>query len=325
MINVNGERRRPLGMVANIPLRIMGKIISFDAIVTETNSYDAIVGNDWLEKTDAEISYKNKIMTLYWGEHTINVPIEFRQSPLIRTEQVDNNESEDEYEEEEYEEESEEENEQEGLFCYSEEISVEEAQKIDKELEKPTMENQNIKEYFYQYKEIEKGTFHTGRLTAQQLKRFNEFMSQYVDLFIWENDQFGKTNVITHSIDTGDATPIKQRFYRTSYKNQEFIKEEIDRLLKSGLIQPSKSQWTSPVVVVEKKNGKKRLCVDYRKLNSVTKKNNYPLPRIDDMLETLEGSRWFTSLDLASGFWQVELDPKDREKTTFITRFGTYE
>ena len=102
-------------------------------------------------------------------------------------------------------------------------------------------------------------------------------MSQYVDLFIWENDQFGRTNVITHSIDTGDATPIKQRFYRTSYKNQEFIKEEIDRLLKSGLIQPSKIQWTPPVVVVEKKNGKKRLCVDYRKLNSVTKKDNYDM------------------------------------------------
>jgi len=123
-----------------------------------------------------------------------------------------------------------------------------------------------------------------------------------VDLFIWESDQFGKTNVITHTIDTGNASPLKQRFYRTSYKNQEFIKEEIDRLLKSGLIQPSRSQWTSPVVVVEKKNGKKRLCIDYRKLNSITKKDNYPLPRIDDMLETLEGSQWFTSLDLASGF-----------------------
>ena len=166
MINVNGERRKPMGMVTNIPLRIMGKIISFDVIVTEINSYDAIVGNDWLEKTDAEISYRNKIMTLYWGEHTINVPIKFRQSPLIRTERVDNDESEEEYEEEEYEEESEDENKHEGLFCYSEEIPIEEAQKIDRELEKPTTENQNIKECFYQYKEIEKGAFHTGRLTA---------------------------------------------------------------------------------------------------------------------------------------------------------------
>ena len=104
-----------------------------------------------------------------------------------------------------------------------------------------------------------------------------------------------------------------------------FIKEEIQRLLDAGLIAPSRSQWTSPVVVVEKKNGKKRLCVDYRKLNKVTKRDSYPLPRVDDMLETLSGAQWFSSLDLASGFWQVELDKKDREKSTFITRFGTYE
>ena len=104
-----------------------------------------------------------------------------------------------------------------------------------------------------------------------------------------------------------------------------FIKEEIQRLLKAGLIVPSSSQWTSPVVVVEKKNGKKRLCIDYRKLNNVTKKDCYPLPRISDMLETLSGSQWFSSLDLASGFWQVELDPRDREKSTSITKFRTYE
>src|SRR6185369_11022068 len=66
-------------------------------------------------------------------------------------------------------------------------------------------------------------------------------------------------------------------------------------------------------------------CVDYRKLNHVTKRDRYPLPRIDDMLETLSGCQWFSFLDLASGFWQVELSPKDREKSTFITQFGTYE
>ncbi|GES72730.1 retroviral-like aspartic protease 1 [Rhizophagus clarus] len=150
-------------------------------------------------------------------------------------------------------------------------------------------------------------------------------MNRYVNLFAWESDDFGRTSVVKHGIDTGNAVPVKQRFYRTSYKNQLFIKEEIQRLLKAGLIVPSRNQWTSPVVVVEKKNGKKRLCVDYRKLNKVTKRDCYPLPRIDDMLETLSGSQWFSSLDLASGFWQVELDQKDREKSTFITRFSTYE
>ena len=126
-----------------------------------------------------------------------------------------------------------------------------------------------------------------GNLDEEQKRKFQEFMERYQNLFIWDNDSFGRTSVVTHRIDTGTANPIKQRFYRTSYQNQTFIKEEVQRLLKAGLIVPSSSQWTSPVVVVEKKNGKKRLCVDYRKLNGVTKKDCYPLPRIDDMLETL--------------------------------------
>src|SRR5208282_1201099 len=207
------------------------------------------------------------------------------------------------------------------LYCQAQ-IMQEEAQEIERDLEEETQVENN---YFYQYKEVEEGKFHVGELTENQLQRYQEFMQQHKDLFVWKPNEFGRTSVVTHHIDTEDATPIKQRFYRTSYQNQQFIKEEIGHLLDVGLISPSNSQWSSPVVIVEKKNGKKRLCVDYRKLNKVTKKDCYPLPRIDDMLETLSGAQWFSSLDLASGFWQVELDPKDREKSTFITRFGTYE
>src|SRR5256886_11943601 len=208
------------------------------------------------------------------------------------------------------------------MYCQTQFITQQEARQIETELKEDNfIENK----YFYQYEEIEKGKFHTGELNEDQQQEFQEFMKQYQNLFAWDTNDFRRTSEVTHSIDTREAKPIKQRFYRTSYQNQLFIKEEIQRLLEAGLIIPSNSQWTSPVVVVEKKNGKKRLCVDYRKLNKVTKKDCYPLPRIDDMLETLSGAQWFTSLDLASGFWQVELDPKDREKSTFITRFGTYE
>ena len=90
-------------------------------------------------------------------------------------------------------------------------------------------------------------------------------------------------------------------------------------MLKHNLIVPSKSPWTSPVVIVDKKNRKQHFCVDYRKLNAVTKKDNYPLPRIDDLLEALAYSKWFTSLDMASGYWQIPMEPQDQEKTTFIT------
>jgi len=85
-------------------------------------------------------------------------------------------------------------------------------------------------------------------------------------------------------------------------------------MLEQGIIQPSQSPWSSPIVLVKKKNGKMRFCVDYRKLNKVTKRDAYLLPRIDEILDSLGKAKWFTSLDLASGYWQVKMDPKDKKK-----------
>ena len=88
-------------------------------------------------------------------------------------------------------------------------------------------------------------------------------------------------------------------------------------MLKAGIIEPSQSPWASPIVVVDKKDGSKRFCVDLRALNRVVKKNNYPLPRIDDILASLDGSQSFSSLDLRSGYWQIPLDEESKEKTAF--------
>ena len=96
-------------------------------------------------------------------------------------------------------------------------------------------------------------------------------------------------------------------------------------MLAAGIIQPSQSEWSSPVVLVRKKDGGLRWCIDYRRLNEVTEKDAYPLPKIEECLDTLSGAKWFSTLDLQSGYWQVEMDPLDKVKTAFTTRYGLFE
>ena len=127
------------------------------------------------------------------------------------------------------------------------------------------------------------------------------------DLFACNLKELGQISKGEHTIITEDVYPIKKNVYRTSPKENEFIKSEIDEMLKQDLIKPSTSPWSFPVVVVKKKNGKFRLCVNYKALNDVTKKDNYPLPYVDDIFDSLKGAKWFTMLDLASGYWQIKV------------------
>ena len=130
---------------------------------------------------------------------------------------------------------------------------------------------------------------------------------------------------MTHKIDTGDNLPVHQHFYRSSHTESQQQLEEISGMLKNKIIQRSKSAWAAPVVMVAKKDGSIRFCVDYRKLNSLTKRDVYPLPRIDDTLDALGTAKYFSTLDLASGYWQVAMDPQDKEKTAFTTKYGLFE
>jgi hypothetical protein len=119
--------------------------------------------------------------------------------------------------------------------------------------------------------------------------------------------------------------PISKRAYRVSRPELVELKKQIDELLEKGYIRPSTSPWAAPVLFVEKKDGTKRMCIDYRALNEVTVKNKYPLPRIEDLFDQLRGASVFSKIDLRSGYHQLRIRPSDIPKTAFITKYGLYE
>eukprot|EP00644_Phytophthora_capsici_P012945 jgi/Phyca11/100920/e_gw1.5.1462.1 len=110
---------------------------------------------------------------------------------------------------------------------------------------------------------------------------------------------------VEHHIDTGDAAPILMKRRRQAQTEDATIEENVDTMLKAGVIEESDGAWGFPVVLVKKKDGSVRFCIDYRALNRITKKDVYPLPRIDETLEALGGARLFTTLDLQAGYWQI--------------------
>ena len=164
-----------------------------------------------------------------------------------------------------------------------------------------------------------------GDLTDQQFAQLVDLVQHNADLFALQDRELGYTDVVKHSMDTGDHHPIRQPVRCIPFVYRKDIAKMFRDMEKQGVVRPSCSPWASPVVLVPKKDGTKRFCVDYRKLNGITRKDGYPLPRIDDILDTLGGSQYFTSLDLASGYWQVGMDEESAQKSAFTTHSGLYE
>ena len=164
-----------------------------------------------------------------------------------------------------------------------------------------------------------------AKLSAEEEQQLRALITEFADVFAFEDSELGCATAVKHSIDTGGHPPIKQQPYRSPVIYREKISQMIDKMRADGIIQPSHSPWASPIVIVPKKDGSLRFCVDYRRLNAVTRKDVYPLPRIEDILASLGEAKRFTSLDLASGYWQIELDESAREKSAFTTHRGLYE
>ncbi|KAG1634211.1 hypothetical protein G6F44_010170 [Rhizopus delemar] len=182
------------------------------------------------------------------------------------------------------------------------------------------MENNNKLLESEKYKKLD-----IGMLDAETMRNLRKLLKKYENIFDWDNNTIGRTNLLKHKITIKEDTmPISHRPYRISPLEAEHLQKELDKYCKLGVIEPSNSPWAAPVILVKKKNGEYRMVIDYRKLNAVTKKDAYPLPRIDDLLDTLGKAKVFSALDMRAGFHQVPMEEDSKELTAFTTKYGTY-
>ncbi|CAH2093270.1 unnamed protein product [Euphydryas editha] len=164
-----------------------------------------------------------------------------------------------------------------------------------------------------------------GRLNENERNSLINLLIQYKHTFAINTKDLGCTNLLQMKIKLTTQQPIYRQPYRLSHTEQQIVNSKVHELLDAGIIRESESNYASPVILVKKKNGDSRLCIDYRALNAVTIKDRYPLPNIDDHISKLAGMKYFTSLDMAQSYHQLLIAPEDTHKTAFITPQGQYE
>ena len=155
--------------------------------------------------------------------------------------------------------------------------------------------------------------------------RLLRLLEEFSFIFAADIGELRRATNIKHTIDTGDHEPIRSVPYRTSAKEREIIEKEVNKMLQNNIIRISESPWSSPVVLVPKKDSTVRFCLDYRRLNKITVKNSHPLPLIADTLDALNNSKIFSKIDLKSGFWSISMDDDSRPKTAFVCHMGLFE
>ncbi|GJQ78594.1 hypothetical protein Trydic_g11704 [Trypoxylus dichotomus] len=162
-----------------------------------------------------------------------------------------------------------------------------------------------------------------GDVTPQAREALKAVLAERAKCFSVFKGDLGLTHLGEMKMTTN--TPVYYRPYRLAYSEQSIVRSKVQQLIESGVIRQSNSDYASPIILVPKKNGEPRLCVDYRALNRITVKDRYPLPLIDDLLDRLAGKRYYSTLDMASGYHKVPMHKESIHKTAFITPDGQYE
>jgi hypothetical protein len=176
--------------------------------------------------------------------------------------------------------------------------------------------------------EPRKGGYHQMAIDSKEADSLETIrvVSEFPDVFSKDLPGIPPERKVEFAIELLPGTaPISKRAYRVSRPELDELKKQIDELSEKGYIRPSTSPWAAPILFVEKKDGTRRMCIDYRALNEVTIKNKYPLPRIEYLFNQLRGASMFSKIDLRLGYHQLRIQPSDIPKTTFITKYGLYE
>ena len=153
-------------------------------------------------------------------------------------------------------------------------------------------------------------------------KELAEVITQYREVF---PDVPSKTNLIEHDVDVGDSAPIKQHPYRVSPMKKGLLDKEVQYMLKNDIIEESQSNWSSPCILVPKRDGGFRFCTDFRKVNDKTKSDSFPIPRIADCIDQIGNAKFVSTFDMLKGYWQVPLTQRAREISAFVTPSGLYQ
>lgn len=173
--------------------------------------------------------------------------------------------------------------------------------------------------------EEEVGEMIPSHLSQVEANRLKNTLMKYSGTFSKTRTDIGKTSILEHTIDTGNNRPIAQRPYRLAHTEVDHVKSLIQEMLDAGIIYPSTSPWSSPIVLVRKKTGDVRMCVDYRKLNAITEQSAYPIPLMAEIEDLLGNKRYFSTIDTAAMYWQIPMKEEDKCKTAFVVPFALYE
>lgn len=162
----------------------------------------------------------------------------------------------------------------------------------------------------------------TGSSSKEKHSQLQDVLQQFSEVL---GDHMGRSDTVQHHITTNGSPPCRQRPYPYSPEKRMSIQQQVEEMLKLGVVEPSKSPWASPVVIVKKKDGSDRFCVDYRRLNQATQTDAFPMVNMREVLDSLHGAVYFSTLDLRCGYWQIAMSQDSREATAFITHMGLYQ